>query len=117
VVFSAHDRSDAAKTPPASLAVTLTDVPQPPQPSVQPPQVVPPVAPPPMGSVSAPVPSTDIPQPAVNPPPAVQQALPQARTVTVGYAYPTVWLLPLAFLVLVPLVARSLTRDLTPRPA
>ena len=36
------------------------------------------------------------------------------RTITVGYAYPAVWLLPLVFLVLVPVAARALTRDLTP---
>ena len=34
------------------------------------------------------------------------------RTVTVGYAYPGVWLLPLVFLVLVPAAARALTKDL-----
>lgn len=34
------------------------------------------------------------------------------RFVTVGYAYPAVWALPLVFLVLLPLVARALTRDL-----
>lgn len=54
------------------------------------------------------------------PDPVSPQILPQrppvaaARTVTVGYAYPVVWLLPLAFLVLVPLAARALTQDLTP---
>jgi hypothetical protein len=39
------------------------------------------------------------------------------RTITVGYAYPIVWLLPLVFLVIVPAVARALTRDLTPEAA
>ena len=37
-----------------------------------------------------------------------------AQTVTVGYAYPAVWLLPLAFLLVVPMVAGALTRDLAP---
>jgi hypothetical protein len=114
VVFSSHDRADPAKTAPASLGVTLTDV----APEEEPPVVAPPVAEVPQAPplVSAPLPTTDIPQaPTVSEPaPAVGNPVPQARTVNVGYAYPTVWLLPLAFLVVVPLVARSLTRDLTP---
>jgi hypothetical protein len=118
VVFSAHDRSGDAKTPPASLAVTLTDLPQQEQelPPVAVPEAQVPQAPP-LGGITAPLPTTVTPQaPAVSgPAPTVGTGVvPQARTVTVGYAYPTVWLLPLAFLVVVPLVARSLTRDLTP---
>ena len=35
-----------------------------------------------------------------------------AQTITVGYAYPAVWLLPLVFLVLVPVATKALTRDL-----
>ena len=122
VVFSAHDRADAAKTPPAAMSVTLTPIEQPSfddglgVPEVQPPAVAPPPA---LGSVSTPQLPVDVPQaPTVqNPQPQVPQTyqpVPQARTVTVGYAYPTVWLLPLAFLLIVPLVARTLTRDLTP---
>lgn len=117
VVFSSHDRADAAKTAPASLNVTLTDVAQPVE---EPPVVVPPVADvpqaPQVGTITPPLPATDLPRaPQVTgPAPAVPAAIPQARTVTVGYAYPAVWLLPLAFLIIVPLVARSLTKDLTP---
>jgi hypothetical protein len=117
VVFSAHDRADAAKTPPAAMTVTLTPVETP---DLDEPTVTPPVstgvAPPPLGSVSVPPPVGAPQQPTVNnPAPQVPvQALPQARTITVGYAYPIVWLLPLAFLLAVPVVARSLTRDLTP---
>jgi hypothetical protein len=117
VVFSSHDRADTSKTPPATLGVTLTDLPQQEQePPVTVPEAQVPQAPP-LGGITAPLPTTELPQaPAVGgPAPAVDNGvLPQARTVTVGYAYPSVWLLPLAFLVVVPLVARSLTRDLTP---
>jgi hypothetical protein len=123
VVFSAHDRADAAKTPPATMTVTLTPIEQPSfddglgtPPVVQPPAVAPPPA---LGSVTTPtVPLDNQPAPTVNNPvPQVPvQPVPQARTVTVGYAYPTVWLMPLAFLLIVPLVARTLTRDLTPVP-
>ena len=34
--------------------------------------------------------------------------------IKLGYAYPGVWLLPLGFLLLIPTVARALTRDITP---
>jgi hypothetical protein len=44
---------------------------------------------------------------------AVELASPDL--VTFGYAYPGIWLLPLALLVLVPAVGRALTRDLSPR--
>jgi hypothetical protein len=120
VVFSAHDRADAAKTPPATMSVTLSPIETPAfddglsVPDVQPPAVAPPPA---LGSVTTPtVPLDSAPAPTVNNPvPQVPvQTVPQARTVTVGYANPTVWLLPLAFLLIVPLVARTLTRDLTP---
>ncbi|MHB8669542.1 MAG: hypothetical protein ACYDAD_03125, partial [Acidimicrobiales bacterium] len=37
------------------------------------------------------------------------------RRFSVGYAYPTVWLLPLIMALLVALLGRELTRDLTPR--
>jgi hypothetical protein len=114
VVFSAHDRTDAAKTPPATASLTLDvaeeDVTEPPTDSG-----LPAVAPP-VGTGFAPAPTPQLPvqaaqQPTVVPPAAVPVALP--RTLTVGYAYPGVWLLPLVFLVLVPAAARALTKDLT----
>lgn len=116
VVFSAHDRADDAKTPPARMTVTVSPVETPDY--TQPPFTPPVTAiPPTLGPVSAPPPGLDVPMgPTVqNPVPNVPvQPVPQARTVTVGYAYPTVWLLPLVFLLVVPLVARTLTKDLTP---
>jgi len=120
VVFSAHDRADAAKTPPAKLTITTEPAPEPPAfPEVPVAEVPtapvqqPPVALEPFTPVQQPV------APTVNQPAPVQpiQPVPQAQTVTVGYAYPTVWLLPLGFLILIPLVARALTSDLTPIPA
>jgi hypothetical protein len=115
VVFSSHDRADAGKTAPATMSVTLDTTPAP---SYTPPPVTTPVgtgvAPPALGPVA--LPPVAVQPPAVsNPAPQVPvQPVPQARTITVGYAYPTVWLLPLAFLLIVPVVARTLTRDLTP---
>ena len=123
VAFSSRTRTDAAKTPPASLTVTLDD---------EAPEdfgtVDEPVSPPETGGITgvAPVPNTGfVNTPSVQAPvtgaaptvsgsvanPPVSQ--PQLRTV--GYAYPAVWLLPLAFLILVPAVARSLTKDLSNR--
>ena len=71
---------------------------------------------PPVGTGFAPAPTPELPvveqPPAVVPPATVPVALP--RTITVGYAYPAVWLLPLVFLVLVPAAARALTKDLAP---
>ena len=114
VVFSAHDRTDAAKTLPATASLTLDvpdeDVASPPLDSGLP-AVAPPVG---TGFAPAPTPDLSAPaaqQPSVVPPATVPVALP--RTVTVGYAYPGVWLLPLVFLVLVPAAARALTKDLT----
>ncbi len=119
VVLSSHSRTDSAKTPPATLRVVLTS-------GGRVEESAPPIAlptdtgtatPPPLGSVSAPGPglgSVTAPPVAEPRPAAPLTALPQARTITVGYAYPVVWLLPLALLVLVPAVARALTRDLTP---
>jgi hypothetical protein len=117
VVFSSHDRADAAKTPPATLQVTLEPIETPD--GVTPPVTTPPftTAPPAaLGPVGVPgfVSPPQVPT-VTNPAPTVPvTAVPQARTITVGYAYPTVWLLPLAFLLVVPLIARTLTRDLTP---
>jgi hypothetical protein len=113
VVFSAHDRTDSAKTPPATLGLTLTDVAETPETPIELPSAPPAAAPPPLTGVTTPLPPA-VQQPTVSNPAPTVPAVPQARTVTVGYAYPTVWLLPLGFLILVPLVARTLTRDLTP---
>jgi hypothetical protein len=120
VVLSAHDRADAAKTAPASLAVTVTpygtdtgvDVPLPPAPAVEVPAAPPLTG---TGFAAPPAPQAPVQQPLAAP--AAPQAAPvlQARTITVGYAYPAVWLLPVALLVLVPLTTGALTKDLTPR--
>lgn len=115
VVFSAHDRTDAAKTAPAAVSLTL-DVPEDVVPETTPLDTGLPAVAPPVGTGFAPAPAPQLPvagaqQPTVVPPAAAPVALP--RTVTVGYAYPAVWLLPLAFLVLVPAAARALTKDLT----
>jgi hypothetical protein len=120
VVFSAHDRADAAKTPPATLSVTLSDEPvdaTPEQPAVDlPDPVVPPVdsgvAPsPPLAAVGELPRPTGVGTPQVSVP---QTPVSSPRTITVGYAYPGVWLLPLALLVVVPLATRALTQDLSP---
>jgi hypothetical protein len=117
VVFSAHDRTDAAKTPPASLSLTLeTDEPDGPLGSLPDGSGLPPVAPP-VGTGFAPAPTPELPVPSAQPPAVVPQAggpVALPRTVPVGYAYPGVWLLPLVFLVVVPVTARALTRDLSP---
>jgi hypothetical protein len=123
VVFSAHDRADAAKTPPATLKLALADktvVSTPEQPAVELPGPDPGTgfaAAPSTGGLVAPGPVLEA--PAVTPPvaPVVNApvaALPAAQTVRFGYAYPGVWLLPLAFLILVPLAASALTKDLAP---
>jgi hypothetical protein len=113
VVFSAHDRTDAAKTSPATMSVSLDTTPAP---ELSQPAVAPPVntvaAPPALGSIGLPTVGPQQAPVVNNPAPQVPvQSISQARTITVGYAYPIVWLLPLAFLLLVPVVARSLTRD------
>lgn len=122
VVFSAHTRTDAAKTAPATVSLTLeqeasgddgtVDVPTEP--------AIPQAVAPPIGTGFAAPPPVQLPTdtgtaPSVVPPATVlTQPVAQPRTITVGYAYPTVWLLPLAFLVLVPATARALTKDLAP---
>lgn len=120
VVFSARTRTDAAKTAPATVTLTLADKPVDGGPVDEP--VLPPSAEaPPIGTGFAPAPTPQLPeQPGAQPefaPPttAGSQPVAQPRFVTVGYAYPTVWLLPLAFLVLVPAAAKALTKDLTPK--
>ena len=117
VVFSAASRTDAAKTDPPvmKLAVTPTssdfvDTP------VDLPTAAPVVAGPALSAGSPSIPDVTVPPVADAPQVTAPQPQPVAapRTVTVGYAYPVVWLLPLLFLVLVPLAARALTKDLTP---
>jgi hypothetical protein len=120
VVFSAASRTDAAKTDPPvmKLAVTPTtsdfvDTP------VDLPTAAPVVAGPPLTAGSPSIPDVTAPsvsEPLVQPVAPVQPVA-APRTVTVGYAYPVVWLLPLVFLVLVPLAARALTKDLSPTAA
>jgi hypothetical protein len=124
VVFSAHDRTDAAKTPPAQMTLTLGEPPAVPPPAVAaaaaPPisnTGLPAITPPANTSLAAPPAVASAPQPATAPqvaaPAAPAVAAPQL--VRVGYAYPIVWLLPLAFLILVPVATSALTKDLTPR--
>lgn len=119
VVFSAHSRVDAAKTQPATVTLTLEDRPT----ELEPGFTLPddtglgPIAPP-VGTGFAPAPAVEAPAvepPAVVPPVAVDTTpVAQPTIITLGYAYPAVWLLPLVFLVLVPLTARALTKDLAP---
>lgn len=131
IVFSAHTRTDAAKTPPAMATVSVAEPPAT-SPDQQPVVSLPDNntsglggITPPTGTGFAAGPSAgDLPAvgaPAVTAPvvtaPAGSAPGPAGRTVTVGYAYPVVWLLPLALLLLVPLVARALTRDLMPATA
>ena len=134
VVFSAHNRAGATKTPPAALAVTFEEpaaaVGAPP-PAVGAPSTGGVATTPDLGSGSgiAAAPGTGL---AAPPPVQVPQTAPEVATVqapavapaaappqftspqfiTVGYAYPIVWLLPLGFLILVPLAAKALTKDL-----
>ena len=128
VTFSAHDRADDGKTPPASLLLTIDDG--------EPVTTVPPITglgatPNSVITDTASVQTTDTTRPAnelvaaqapVAPaeasaasPSASEAAAPAGFvTETVGYAYPGVWLLPLVLLVVVPLVARALTKNLEP---
>ncbi|MCW2543822.1 MAG: hypothetical protein JWM40_1374 [Frankiales bacterium] len=116
-VFSAHDRADTAKTPPATLTLAVDgEVISPPAefPEADVPVVPDPVAvvDPGTGFVSSPSVPT-IPDP-VAPQVSQPQALPTAQTVTFGYAYPIVWLLPLVLLIMVPMATKALTKDLSP---
>jgi hypothetical protein len=120
VAFSMHDREDAAAPPPATLRLALgganeepidSEPPASPAPVLGAPVTTPPLEvaqaePLPPAAAGAPAPTV------VAPPPFV--AAPQASTVTVGYAYPTVWLLPLVLLVVIPLVGSTLTMDMSP---
>lgn len=128
VTFSAHDRTGSTIAPPA-LSVTTED-----SSSEQP--TLPPVAETPAvpvdsgfalapstgsGFASVPgvqAPSVEVPSvgtPVTSTPQLVPSTVPTAQTVTIGYQYPVVWLLPLAFLVVLPLTARALTTELCPR--
>lgn len=132
VVFSARSRTDAAKTPPASLAVVAAEqaVQAPSTPDAGPaqPDAAPLEAPgldlpgllaaePDL--VAGPLPAVPVTAgaPVVAGEAPVVQVQPVAfpETIRVGYAYPVVWLLPLVLLVVVPMVARTLTRDLADR--
>ena len=136
VVFSAHDRTDAARTAPATVTLTAADLPRdaltaPPGRAAD--------APFPSGALPAPelrglrplwdppqgaAPTAEVPtvapglEPTVVLPPATtaQAVLSRAQLITTGYAYPAVWLLPFGLLLLVPVTFRALTRDLTTRP-
>ena len=131
IVFSSHTRADAAKTPPAAVTLSIADPPAN-SPDQQPVVSLPNNDTSSLGGISpatgtgfaAAPPTVDIPAvqaPAVTAPvvtaPGNVAPVPVGKTITVGYAYPIVWLLPLAFLLLVPLAARALTRDLMPAPA
>lgn len=125
LVFSSHSRTDAAKTPPATATLSIVE-PKADSVDQQPVVSLPNNDTPSLGGIApaigtgfAPVPSS-VEGPAVTAPvvnaPAIPAPVPVGRTITVGYAYPIIWLLPLAFLLLVPLAARALTRDLMPSP-
>lgn len=131
VAFSAHNRADAAKTAPAKVTVSYedgttdsstdgfgssdggtTDTPAVENPGTGV------VSNPGTGFASVPeviAPNDTAVPPSVTSPTSDAPAgtTTQPQLVTVGYAYPAVWLLPLAFLVLVPVVARALTKDLS----
>lgn len=128
IVFSAHDRTDAAKTSPAVVTVAVpeasketTVIAQDEAVSDQPAPRVPDYLPARGTSFTSPlaVPERGIVPMVVGPPVlapvgihTVSVTLPQ--TITLGYAYPAVWLLPLAFLLIIPMTARALSKDLTP---
>jgi hypothetical protein len=132
VVFSAHTRSDAAKTAAATVTLALDSGTSPVGVPVFAPEQAPPVAAPPedtgfpsispatgTGFVSPPDTPVVMP-PAVDeavPPPAVVQAprtnpVAQIVRTPLGAAYPGVFLFPLALLVLVPYLGRALLADL-----
>jgi hypothetical protein len=126
VVFSAHTLTDSARTAPASVTVAVdeptagggipVDVPTQPatgiavQPAPNTGFASQPMVP------AAPLDSGGVPTVAGTTAPVAGVPVAAPRTITVGYAYPVVWLLPLLLLVVVPLIARLLTSDLTGRP-
>ena len=131
--FSAPDRTDAAKTLPASIALTLSTpddtstvsapVDTTPDDTTtttgSSPTTVTTVVPPsftgsdPVAPVTAPTAAASAPS-ATAPVAPVRVSATRTSTVSFGYAYPVVLLLPLVLLFLVPAVARALMRDLTP---
>lgn len=127
IVFSAHTRSDAAKTAPATTTVTVAAqaVAQTPAqgPAVEAPAEgysAPVAVAPPLGTGFAPpppmTPSTEAPATSPELTPETVNVIPIAapQVFQVGYAYPVIWLLPLAFLVLIPATAKALSKDLAP---
>ena len=127
VVFSSATRTDAAKTAPPSLNLTVTaDESTGEEPFIpDTPEVTTPVdggvaAPPVVGELPGISPVEQAPTvttPDTTAPQVPVQNVSEPQTVTVGYAYPAVWLLPLVFLLIVPAAARALTKDLTPTEA
>lgn len=137
VVFSAHDRTDPARTAPATVTLTAADLPGDRQPAAPVRTAGAPArtgaltgfrrptaawglplgwAATPEVTAAAPEPAPAVALPPSEPTTSVQPVPAAGRTITTGYAYPGVWLLPLGLLVLVPATFRALTRDLSPRP-
>jgi hypothetical protein len=126
IVFSAHTRGGAGATGASTLTAAVAPAEAAtPEPSEA--NLVDAVAPaslreiaPVSGTAFAAPPTTTSPRIDAIAEPAPSAAanaveLPSPDLVTFGYAYPGIWLLPLALLVLVPAVGRALTRDLSPR--
>ena len=116
VTFSAHDRDGEEVTPPASLRLVVAEEDaeeRPPAPTIDVGTLPQSVALPDLGALPPPTapPVVQVPV-TVAPPPVITTTTP--ITATVGFAYPGLLLLPLVLLVVVPLVARALTTDLTP---
>jgi len=118
VVFSSHGRTNAGSTPAAVLRLLVAsdeNVGQSPTPAAVPhigTTTAPPLRPEGMSAPEVNTPAAPIAQPGT--PGTTTTA--RTRAASVGYAYPVVWLLPLAFVTLVPATARALTRDLAPGP-
>ncbi|MCW2778743.1 MAG: hypothetical protein JWN17_2468 [Frankiales bacterium] len=131
-VFSTTHRGDSTKTPPAAFRFVVPAEQSAATPAVPDERPAAPAAAVgvPLLGTSAPIAvaepelggTTDAPPAAA---PAVADQIPAVlapvadtvalqKTIRVGYAYPGVWLLPLAMLIVVPLVGRALTADLTP---
>jgi hypothetical protein len=120
VVFLAHDATGAAAATPASMTLKLQDAsaggspgpitrPTGPTFGVGPVQA-------PLGTGFAVTPSTiATPAPVAPSVGAAPRALRQVRAA--AYAYPGVWLFPLALLIVVPMLVKALTTDLVPRVA
>lgn len=111
VVFSAHDRGVAAITAPPSLSVTTTPFTADDEP-VDEVVTEEPFVSDFDGSTGFFTPAIDIPEPRVAEPRVPAVITPQTRSVFFPYAYPQVWLLPLALLVLVGAAGSVLTREI-----